>query len=48
MENLNWIKTFVIFSAIVIAGYFVGNTLKTGKKYDRYVQVKGLSEREVF
>lgn len=33
--------------ALVIAGYFVGNMHKTGKKYDRYVQVKGLSEREV-
>ncbi|MDH5415152.1 MAG: SIMPL domain-containing protein, partial [Flavobacteriaceae bacterium] len=28
-------------------GYFIGNMNKTGKKYDRYVQVKGLSEREV-
>lgn len=33
--------------ALVVAGYFVGNMHKTGKKYDRYVQVKGLSEREV-
>ena len=39
---------FVLLSlAIVIAGYFVGNMHKTGKKYDRFVQVKGLSEREV-
>jgi hypothetical protein len=32
---------------VVLAGYYVGNMHKTGKKYDRYVQVKGLSEREV-
>ena len=47
MKNQDWLKTLVIFSAIVIAGYFIGNMHKTGKKYDRYVQVKGLSEREV-
>ena len=33
--------------SIIIAGYFIGNMHKTGKEYDRYVQVKGLSEREV-
>ena len=47
MKNLDWIKTLIIFSSIVIAGFLVGNMHKTGKKYDRYVQVKGLSEREV-
>lgn len=47
MKNLDWFKTLMICIAIVIAGYFVGNMHKTGKKYDRYVQVKGLSEREV-
>jgi hypothetical protein len=47
MKNLDWIKTAIIFSSIVIAGFFIGNMHKTGKKYDRYVQVKGLSEREV-
>ncbi len=30
-----------------MAGFFVGNMHKIGKKYDRFVQVKGLSEREV-
>lgn len=48
MKNLDWIKTLIIFSSIVIAGFFVGNMHKTGKKYDRFVQVKGLSEREVY
>jgi len=47
MTDLNWIKVLGVSLAIVIAGYFVGNMHKTGKKYDRYVQVKGLSEREV-
>ncbi len=47
MKNLDWIKTAIISISIVIAGFFIGNMHKTGKKYDRYVQVKGLSEREV-
>jgi len=45
--KIDWLKTLIIFSSIVIAGFFVGNMHKTGKKYDRFVQVKGLSEREV-
>ena len=47
MKNADWLKTLIISCALVIAGFFVGNMHKTGKKYDRYVQVKGLSEREV-
>ncbi len=47
MKNLDWLKVVVLALAIVMAGYFVGNMHKTGKQYDRYVQVKGLSEREV-
>jgi hypothetical protein len=47
MKNISWLKTAIIFSSIVIAGFFVGNMHKTGKKYDHYVEVKGLSEREV-
>lgn len=47
MKNFDWLKVVVLALAIVIAGYFVGNMHKTGKQYDRYVQVKGLSEREV-
>ena len=43
----DWLKIILICISIVIAGYFVGNMHKTGKKYDRFVQVKGLSEREV-
>lgn len=47
MKDLDWIKVGVLSIAIVISGYFIGNMHKTGKQYDRYVQVKGLSEREV-
>ena len=45
--KFDWLKTLVIAIALVIAGFFVGNMHKTGKKYDRFVQVKGLSQREV-
>ncbi|MET7028496.1 SIMPL domain-containing protein [Sediminicola luteus] len=47
MMKTDWLKIILICISIVIAGYFVGNMHKTGKKYDRFVQVKGLSEREV-
>lgn len=47
MKELDWLKTLIIFIGLIIAGYFVGNMHKTGKQFDRYVQVKGLSEREV-
>lgn len=45
--NIDWFKTLVFATAIILAGYFIGNMHKIGKKYDRFVQVKGLSEREV-
>ena len=47
MNNMDWIKVLVLSAAIVLAGYFVGNMHKTGKAFDRSVEVKGLSEREV-
>jgi len=47
MDNLGWVKIAIICFAIIIAGFFIGNMHKTGKQYDRYVTVKGLSEREV-
>ena len=47
MKNIDWVKTLIISFSVVIAGFFIGNMHKTGKKYDRFVQVKGLSEREV-
>lgn len=47
MKETGWLKILVLGFSIALAGYFVGNMHKTGQKYDRYVQVKGLSEREV-
>jgi len=47
MKNLDWVKVALLCASVVLAGYYVGNMHKTGKKYDRYVQVKGLSQREV-
>ncbi|MDX1365465.1 MAG: SIMPL domain-containing protein [Arenibacter latericius] len=45
--KIDWIKTLILGASIIIAGFFIGNMHKTGKRYDRFVQVKGLSEREV-
>ncbi|MCB2219352.1 MAG: SIMPL domain-containing protein [Bacteroidetes bacterium] len=45
--KIDWLKTAMFSASIILAGYFIGNMHKTGKKYDRFVQVKGLSEREV-
>jgi hypothetical protein len=47
MKPSNWISAALIAIAMIIAGYFIGNLQVNGKKYDRYVSVKGLSEREV-
>lgn len=47
MKNSNLIPYILIAIAIVISGFFIGNMHKTGKAFDRYVQVKGLSEKEV-
>lgn len=47
MKDVDWLKTLMVSGAIVLAGFFIGNMHKTGKKYDRFVEVKGLSEREV-
>ena len=47
MKNNLLLPALILAAALVIAGYFIGNIHKTGKEYDRYVQVKGLSEREV-
>ncbi|MGW8315977.1 MAG: SIMPL domain-containing protein [Bacteroidales bacterium] len=47
MKDTGWLKIILLSVAIALSGYFVGNMHKTGQKYDRFVQVKGLSEREV-
>lgn len=45
--KIDLIKISILALAIITAGFLVGNVIKTGKKYDRFVEVKGLSEREV-
>lgn len=47
MKNNILLPALLIAAGLIIGGYFIGNMHKTGKEYDRYVQVKGLSEREV-
>ena len=47
MKNNILLPALVLAAGLIIGGYFIGNMHKTGKEYDRYVQVKGLSEREV-
>jgi hypothetical protein len=47
MKPTHWIPALLLSIALVLAGYFVGNLQVNGKKFDRYVTVKGLSEREV-
>lgn len=52
-KNPRKFSVSLVFSALLIgmglslAGYFIGQTLLKGKEFDRYVSVKGLSEREV-
>lgn len=45
--KLNLLPTLILSLAIIVAGYFVGQTYVAGKKLDRTVVVKGLAEREV-
>lgn len=47
MKSNMLLPAILIAAGIILAGYFIGNMHKTGKEYDSYVQVKGLSEREV-
>jgi hypothetical protein len=47
MENNTLLKALILAIGIALAGYFIGNTIKKGKEFERHVQVKGLSEREV-
>jgi hypothetical protein len=47
MKDISLFKIIILSLSIVIAGYFIGNLLKNGKEYDRSVQVKGLSEKQV-
>lgn len=47
MKNQFLLPAVLVSIAMVIAGYFIANIHTFGKKYDRHVEVKGLSEREV-
>lgn len=47
MKNQFLVPLIVLAISIALAGYFIGGMHRQGKKYDRHVQVKGLSEREV-
>ncbi|RUT73271.1 SIMPL domain-containing protein [Ancylomarina longa] len=47
MKHQEILKATLLSIAIVVAGYFIGHTHKLAKQYDRSVQVKGLSEKEV-
>jgi hypothetical protein len=41
------LTSIILAGGLVLAGYFVGNGIVRSKKIDRFVTVKGLSEREV-
>lgn len=47
MKNQYLLPIAILAVSIVLAGYFIGSMHRRGKKYERHVQVKGLSEREV-
>lgn len=47
MKNPTILGSIFLGLSLIISGYFIGNMHKTGKEYDRFVQVKGLSEKEV-
>lgn len=47
MKNLSWMPAMLIALGLSVAGYFIGETFIKGKQFDRFVSVKGLSEREV-
>ncbi len=47
MKTSYWAPALMLAAGLVLAGYFIGNLQVNGKKFDRYVTVKGLSEREV-
>ncbi|MEL4456017.1 SIMPL domain-containing protein [Lutimonas vermicola] len=47
MKNNSVLIALLLAAAIIIAGYFIGNMHKTAQEFNRFVQVKGLSEREV-
>lgn len=47
MDKLGWIQVLLLSGAILVAGFFIGDMHRKAKDFERHVQVKGLSEREV-
>ena len=47
MKNQYFLPSLILATALIITGYFIGNTYLKGREFDRFVSVKGLSEREV-
>ncbi len=47
MSQQNLPSSIILSLAIILSGYFIGQTYVAGKKLDRTVSVKGLAEREV-
>ena len=47
MKNSVLLPALFLALGICAAGYFIGETIVKGKQFDRFVSVKGLSEREV-
>ena len=43
----NILSAAIVAIGLSVAGFFIGQTFLKGKQFDRYVTVKGLSEREV-
>lgn len=43
----NILPAAIVAIGLSVAGFFIGQTFLKGKQFDRYVTVKGLSEREV-
>ena len=47
MKSTYLFPAILLAISVALAGFFIGNMHRLGKKFDRHVQVKGLSEREV-
>lgn len=47
MKNSVLLPALFLALGLCAAGYFIGETFVKGKQFDRFVSVKGLSEREV-
>ena len=47
MKSNFLVPALILALGLCIAGFFVGQTFLKGKEFDRFVTVKGLSEREV-